>query len=76
MTQNANPYEPSATTLQETAARQSTAIGKPMAALVGVFTCAFIAVVAGELLSVIALLPPMNHGFALGLLYPRPWSHR
>jgi hypothetical protein len=37
------------------------AIGKPLATLVAVFTCAFVAVVAGEVLSVIALLPPLNH---------------
>lgn len=62
MTQNKNPYEPSAITPQvETAARPSTAIGKPMATLVAVFACSLIAVVAGEILSVIALLPPLNH---------------
>lgn len=55
-----NPYEP-ATIPTGTRSPVSRSLNRPLTALVGVFACGAVSVVAGELLSLIALFPPMNH---------------
>lgn len=59
MTEQSNPYEPIATEPEKRSAERAT-LGKPLAALVGVFACAAASVVVGEVLSLIGLFPPIN----------------
>lgn len=59
MTAAPNPYEPAL--VQTEVMVTSAPLGKPRATLVGVFVVTLSAVVVGEVLSLVALIPPLSH---------------
>lgn len=63
MTESPNPYESALVQTEAivSSAPTSTSLGKPRATLVGVFVATLSAAVFGEVLSIVALIPPLNH---------------
>jgi hypothetical protein len=59
MTEQPNPYEAIASEPDKRSAERST-LGKPLAALFGVFACAAASAVVGEVLSLVGLFPPVS----------------